>query len=108
MSRKSSRNSNQRANTISSATVSKVSDRFVYESASRASHILRDRDSSKYSKSIAGSSMSQCNEVKKGGAVYLVRGIEADTTVTSSATSVYIVSEGATKYRKALSRLAKK
>ncbi len=108
MSRKNSNPSPRPTKPISSVTVSKASNRLIQRNASTASHTLRDPNASKKSKSAAGSSMSQLSQVKKGGAAYHVRGIDVDTTVVSSATSVHTLREGATKYRKVLSRLAKK
>ncbi len=92
----------------SSATVSKATDRFIQTNASQASRVLRDPGASKKSKSIAGSSMSQLSQVMKGGVAYRVTGIEIESTVVATAASVHAVKEATGKYRKVLSRLAKK
>lgn len=108
MPRKSSKASVWSTKTISSATVSKATDQFVRTKASKASQVLRDPNASRKSKTIAGSSMSQLSEVKKGGVAYHITGTDADSTVVSTATSVHSIKETTGKYRKVLSRLAKK
>ncbi len=108
MTRKSSKGSDRFIQKNGSATVSKASGSYIRKKASAASHVLRDPSASKEAKSVAGSSMSQLSQVKKGGAAYHVTGIEVNSTVVATATSVHTVREGASKYRKALSRLAKK
>ena len=108
MTRKSSKGSDRFIQRNASAKVSKVSGSYIRKKASAASHVLRSPSASKEAKSVAGSSMSQLSQVKKGGAAYHVIGVEVDSTVVVTATSVHTVREGASKYRKVLSRLAKK
>ena len=108
MPRNSSKASVRPSNTITSASVSKATNREIESIASEASQVLRDRSASKQSKSFAGYSMSQLGKVKNGGVAYHITGSEENSTVVASSTSVRAVKEATGRYRKVLSRLAKK
>ena len=91
-----------------SGRISKASEAHIRKAASAASKVLRNPRATKSAKSVAGSALTQHNQVKKGGTAYIVRGKEKTTTVVTSAASVHAINKGASKYGKALSRLAKK
>jgi hypothetical protein len=91
-----------------SGKISKASEAHTKRAASAASKVLRNPRATKSAKSVAGSALTQRSQVKKGGTAYIVRGIEAESTVVTSSTSVRTINEGASKYGKALSRLANK
>lgn len=91
-----------------SGKISKASEVHTRKAASAASKVLRNPRATKKAKSLAGSALTQHSQVRKGGAAYIVQGAEKESTVVTSAASVRTINKGASKYGKALSRLAEK
>ena len=91
-----------------SSTVSKIPENQTKQAASAASKVLRDSKSTKKAKSLAASALAQRNEVKKGGAAYVIRSGKHERSLVTKSGSVKSVKKGAKKYDKALRRLAKK
>ena len=91
-----------------SSRVSKIPENQTKQAASAASKVLRDSKSTKKAKSLAASAMTQRNEVKKGGAAYVIRSDKHEQSLVTKSTSVQSVKKGTKKYDKALRKLAKK
>ena len=91
-----------------SGKIFKAPEAHTKRAASAASKVLRNPRAAKIAKSVAGTAFAQHSQVKKGGAAYILQGIEEKSTVVTSFTSVHTIGEGASKYGKALSRLANK
>ena len=91
-----------------SAKISRVSEAHTKRAATAASKVLGNSRSSKRAKASAGNAMATQQQVKKGGVAYVIRKFDVESTVVTSAMSVHAIKDGASKYGKALRRLAKK
>lgn len=91
-----------------SAKISKASKAHIKKVATAASRVLSNSDSTVLAKTSAGKNMAAHRQVRMGGKAYVVRDFDVESTHVSSARSVNTIKDGASKYSKALRRLAKK
>ena len=69
-----------------SGRITKASEAQTRKAASGASKILRNPCATKTAKSMAGSALTQRNQVKKGGAAYISQSDKADSIIDTTRT----------------------